>query len=111
MGNIVIDLLEKHYPGIRSQVEAIDVSTPVTAKRYTGNEQGSIMAWVPFSESEEVVEDLLGKHKMQLPGLQNFYMAGQWVSLGGLIRASSSGRHVIQYVCNHNKQKFKAFAS
>jgi hypothetical protein len=48
---------------------------------------------------------------MQLPGLRGFYMAGQWVGLGGLIRAASSGRFVVQFICKELGRDFKAWES
>jgi len=41
----VIEQLEKRFPGFKSQVEMIDVATPVTFRRYTGNWQGSFEGW------------------------------------------------------------------
>ena len=38
----VIGGLEKRLPGISEQIEVIDVSTPMTVERYTGNWQGSM---------------------------------------------------------------------
>jgi hypothetical protein len=33
--NAVISRLEKRFPGIKGQIEVMDVSTPVTYERYT----------------------------------------------------------------------------
>jgi len=33
---------ETHYPGIRNKVEMVDVATPLTYERYTGNWKGPI---------------------------------------------------------------------
>lgn len=43
IANLVKDQLEKVYPGIKDKIEVVDVSTPVTIERYTGNYKGSIM--------------------------------------------------------------------
>jgi phytoene dehydrogenase-like protein len=44
-----------------------------------------------------------------LPGLENFYMAGQWVEPGGSVpTAAMSGRHAIQIVCSKDMKKFVA---
>ena len=43
-----------------------------------------------------------------LPGLDNFYMAGQWVEPGGgLPTAAMSGRNVTQIVCKKDKRRFE----
>ncbi|MFC1979390.1 hypothetical protein ACFLVS_00715 [Chloroflexota bacterium] len=42
-----------------------------------------------------------------LPGLKNFYMAGQWVEPGGsLPYVAVSGRNVIQIICKQDKKSF-----
>ena len=33
---ILIDLLEQFYPGIKDDIEFVDVATPLTYERYTG---------------------------------------------------------------------------
>ncbi|WDV44632.1 NAD(P)/FAD-dependent oxidoreductase [Clostridiaceae bacterium M8S5] len=109
VGKYIIEFMDKKYPGLKEQVEYVDVSTPVTAVRYTANYKGSVMAWIPFADTEENVIPLVEKHHMKLPGLSNFYMAGHWVSLGGLVRSSASGRHVIQFLCRDENKEFRAF--
>jgi phytoene dehydrogenase-like protein len=42
-----------------------------------------------------------------LPGLDSFYMVGQWVEPGGgLPPAAQSGRNVIQVICKKDKKSF-----
>jgi phytoene dehydrogenase-like protein len=44
-----------------------------------------------------------------LPGLENFYMIGQWTTPGGgLPPAVSSGRHVVQLLCQQDRKPFRA---
>ncbi len=85
----VLERLEARYPGISSQVEMVDVATPYTWWRYTHNYKGAYMGWLMSSE-------LINTHiKKTLPGLSNFYMAGQWTTPGGGVTGSLySGRHV-----------------
>jgi phytoene dehydrogenase-like protein len=43
-----------------------------------------------------------------LPGLKNFYMAGQWVVPGGGVPPCLySGRHAVQLVCREDKKPFQ----
>jgi phytoene dehydrogenase-like protein len=80
-----------------------DVATPVTWERYTGNWRGSYEGWLPAPGS------LLKSMRKTLPGLQSFYMAGQWVEPGGgMPAAAMSGRNVIQIICKRDKVKFVA---
>ena len=42
-----------------------------------------------------------------LPGLTNFYMAGQWVEPGGSVPlAAMSARNVVQLICHEDGRKF-----
>jgi phytoene dehydrogenase-like protein len=97
----VIEHLEATYPGITGAIEAIDVATPLTTERYTGNYKGSIQGWgiSPETTSKGM--------KRTLPGLENFYMAGQWVSVGGgLPGVAPSGRDAIRIICHDDGKKF-----
>jgi phytoene dehydrogenase-like protein len=98
----VIDQMERRFPGFTGAVEAVDVATPVTTERYTGNWQGSIMAWATTTET-------MGREQMSrtLPGLENFYMIGQWVEGGGLPPVATSGRDVIRVVCHEDGRAFE----
>jgi len=109
--DFVQDFLERHYPGLRAQTEIVSISSPVTTERFTGNHAGSILAWKSFTEADDLVDELIDKHGMKLPGLAGFYMAGQWVAGGGLIRAASSGRFAVQFICREMKRTFQASES
>jgi phytoene dehydrogenase-like protein len=44
-----------------------------------------------------------------LPGLRNFYLAGQWVEPGGSLPLSAmSGRNAIQMICHQDGRPFVA---
>ena len=97
----VIKSLEKRFPGLANQVEMIDVATPLTWERYTGNWKGSFQGWLESSKT------LMMRMEKSLPGLGNFYMAGQWVEPGGSIpTAVMSGRNVMQIICRKDKKSF-----
>lgn len=72
--DILIDLLEQFYPGIRADLEYIDVATPLTYERYTGNWQGASCGWLLTKHTLPLA--IAGIRKT-LPGLDNFYMVGQ----------------------------------
>lgn len=44
--NLLIDQLEQIYPGIKADIELIDVATPLTYERYTGKWQGANCGWL-----------------------------------------------------------------
>jgi phytoene dehydrogenase-like protein len=101
LADAVIARLEKRFPGITGQIEVVDVATPVTYERYTGTWQGSYMGWA------DTTETMLKLMSRTLPGLGNFYMAGQWVHPGGGVPgAVTSGRHVMQVICKKDKRPF-----
>lgn len=107
----VCSFLERHHPGIAARIEIVDVATPVTNNRYTGNFEGSILGWKSFTESDDLLAKLVEEDRMRLPGLSGFSIAGQWISGGGLIRAASSGRFAAQFLCEELGVPFRAWES
>jgi phytoene dehydrogenase-like protein len=96
----ILRRLESLYPGITSQVEVIDVATPCTTWRYTRNREGSPMGWLPTPEA------IMTSIPRTLPGLRDFYMAGQWVVPGGGVPPSLiSGRHAVQLLCRRDRRR------
>jgi len=94
-------LLEKHFPGITRNIEVVDVATPVTDVRYTGVWKGSYEGFLPSSKN------LMSNLKPTLPGLNGFYMAGQWLAPGGgLPPAGQTGKWVVQLICKKEKKVF-----
>jgi phytoene dehydrogenase-like protein len=97
----VIRQLAKQFPGLETQVEMTDVATPMTYQRYTGVWKGAWEGWLLTTKSMSI------RMKKTLPGLENFYMAGQWVEPGGgLPPAAASGRQVIQLLCARDMKSF-----
>jgi phytoene dehydrogenase-like protein len=94
-------LLEKHIPEISGKIEVIDVATPLTDVRYTGVWKGSYEGFLPSSKN------LMSNLKPTLPGLDGFYMAGQWLAPGGgLPPAGQTGKWAIQLICKKEKKTF-----
>jgi phytoene dehydrogenase-like protein len=97
----VITALDRRFLGLAAKVEMYDVATPMTWERYTGNWRGSYEGWLPKPG------DFTKRMSKTLPGLDNFYMAGQWVEPGGgLPTAAMSGRNVTQIICKKDKRRF-----
>lgn len=104
VSDIVIDHLEKIYPGLRGQIEVVDEATPLSYERFTGNWQGSACGWLLTKRTMPMV--ILGMRKT-VPGLRNFTMAGQWVEPGGgLPLVAASGRNAIQMICREDGKRF-----
>jgi phytoene dehydrogenase-like protein len=97
----VIAILERRIPNLRPAIEVIDVSTPATIIRYTGNWKGSMEGWLirpgtrfrPFPNT--------------LPGLRRFLMVGQWIAPGGgLPSGLMTARPAIQAMCKQDGRPF-----
>ncbi len=93
--------IEAIYPGVSSQIEMTDMATPYTTWRFTRNYKGAYEGWLPTPETINT------QIKRTLPGLDSFYMAGQWVLPGGGVPPCLySGRHVVQILCKKDRKKF-----
>lgn len=98
----VIQILERHLPGVRERIEVIDVSTPATVIRYTGNWKGSQEGWLmrpggglkPFPNT--------------LPKLDGFYLIGQWIMPGGgLPSGPLTAKPAIKTICKRDHVPFE----
>lgn len=97
----LVAALETRWPGIRADIEMTDAATPLTWERYTGNRRGTFEGWLITPET------VMMTIKKTLPGLKNFYMAGQWVQPGGGVPTSAkSGRDVIEILCARDGKTF-----
>jgi phytoene dehydrogenase-like protein len=95
--------LEQIWPGISAQVEMVNVATPLTFERITGNWKGSIVGWKLTPEQATSVVP------RTLPGLGNFWMVGHWVFPGGGLPAGvSTAREVIWMQCRKDGKKFNS---
>jgi phytoene dehydrogenase-like protein len=97
----VIGVLDRRMPGIRGAIETVDVSTPATVIRYTGNWRGSQEGWL-FKPGE-------GMRMLPntLPGLDGFMMVGQWIMPGGgLPSGPMTARPAIKSICRHDHVRF-----
>jgi phytoene dehydrogenase-like protein len=103
IADAIVTQLAKRLPGIETQIEVTDVATPMTYQRYTGVWKGAWEGWLLTTKSMSL------RMKKTLPGLENFYMAGQWVEPGGgLPPSAASGRQVIQLLCARDMKTFVA---
>ncbi|OFV84201.1 MAG: hypothetical protein A2W26_13495, partial [Acidobacteria bacterium RBG_16_64_8] len=97
-----VKVLDRRFPGIADHLEVVDVATPTTFKRYTGNWRGSFEGWLPTPSN------LTSEMPRTLPGLDSFYLAGQWVAPGGgLPSGVMTGRQVTQLICKKDGRRFR----
>jgi prolycopene isomerase len=73
MADILIDQAEKTLlPGLRSAIDVIEIGTPLTNVRYTGNYRGAVYGFDQTLNNSG--QNRLG-HKTPI---KNLYLAGAW---------------------------------
>jgi phytoene dehydrogenase-like protein len=98
-----IRVFEERFPYAKGKIEVVDVSTPYTYTRYTGTWKGVYMGWMTTPEKSML------KTPGKLPGLKNFYLAGQWAnSSGGVPTGVVTGRWSLMRICKDDGKKFVA---
>jgi phytoene dehydrogenase-like protein len=101
----VINLLENKWSGVKASVEVVDVVTLHTWERFMGGTNG----WPNWPNKKfSIMSDIFGfGDRYTLPGLKNFYFAGQWAtSAGALLMNAISGKTVIKKICKQNGTRF-----
>ena len=100
-----IALLEPQFPGIRQQVEVVDVPTLLTWERYMGGTHG--FANTPV-KSGGIIGSLLGRGQLTaLPGIGNFHLVGVWATSAGALFANAlSGKKVVKTICKADGKRF-----
>ena len=68
---------EKLIPKLRSHIEVMDIATPLTYLRYTGNKNGAIMG---FRLSLKNIRNRIARYSTPV---KNLFVGGQWAELGG----------------------------
>jgi phytoene dehydrogenase-like protein len=103
--HLLIAQLERIYPGITADIEVVDVATPLTYERYTGNWQGSSCGWLLTKQTLPLTIKGIPK---TIPGFRNLYVIGQWVEPGGGVPiVAMSGRTIVQQICHEDRQIFR----
>ena len=84
-----------------SDLEIIDVATPITYERYTNAYKGSYMSFITTKKTKGMMTT------GYIKGLKNFIMTGQWLMPpGGLPIALYTGKHAAIRICKFDKKKF-----
>ncbi|MBW1683746.1 MAG: NAD(P)/FAD-dependent oxidoreductase [Deltaproteobacteria bacterium] len=72
-------------PNLERYVEVLEVATPVTLERYTGNRGGSFVGW------KWTPELAVQGHFSQQSPVENLFLCGHWVSPGGGVNFVMTG--------------------
>jgi phytoene dehydrogenase-like protein len=104
IAGLIIRLLDQRFPGIAEQVEVTDVATPLSFERFTGNWKGSFEGWLITPKNAHT---MMKPMSQTIPGLNNFYMCGQWVEPGGGLPTSvMSARRLMKLICREDGKLF-----
>ncbi len=80
-------------PNLREHIELMDIATPITHRRYTGNKEGSIMAGRPTRAN------MRNKVAHYLTPVENLLLCGHWAEYGGgvpiAVRAGSNSAMLV----------------
>ena len=96
---VMITALDEKLGKIKEAVEVMDVATPATYNRYTGNWKGSAQGWFPG-------RNLIAASpvKTELPRLKNFYYTSHWsIPGGGLPSVIKSSHDLAQIIKTKSK--------
>jgi len=77
LADILIKRAQKFVPNLSSYIETIEIATPLTMERYTGNYKGAIYGW-----SQVISQSGLDRLRAQTP-IKNLYLSGAWTRPGG----------------------------
>lgn len=103
----VIDLLQARFPGLREEIEVVDVATPMTTERYTGNAVSYEITPLAMLRALFSSRGL----SLILPGLENFYMVGQWAGFPSIPNVAAMGRNAIRSICRDDWRYFETSVS
>ncbi|MBD2232272.1 phytoene desaturase family protein [Phormidium tenue] len=102
---MLIGRMEEFYTGLGAAVENMEVTTPLSYEKLTGNWQGASCGWLLTKDTLPLM--IKGVPK-RLPGLDSFYMVSQWTEPGGSLPiVALSGRNMIFEICREDGRAFE----
>ncbi len=98
----MVDVLDEKIGNVKDCLEIMDVATPATYHRYTGNWKGSAQGWFP---SKNLIAST--PVSSELPGLKNFFYSNHWATPGGGLPVVIKSAHdLAQNLCLKHKYKY-----
>ncbi len=98
----LIRRIVKEFPELDGRIELLDCWTPLTYNRYCNAYHGSYMGFVTTVGNKQM------KFKGIVKGVDDLYIAGQWVmSPGGLPIAVISGKFAVQRILKKQKRNIE----
>ena len=107
VADILLDRIEsKLKVDVRSHIVYLDIATPITHQRYTGNRAGTMMGAKPGKENMQA------KIAHYRTPIKNLYLGGHWAELGGgipiAVRAAVNSSLLL--LKKHKKEAFNLLA-
>ena len=105
IADVIAGRLQKRFPSFKAQIEVFDVVTPISVEHWTSAYRGSCVPYpAPKHIAKEVAKNGVSK---KLPGLQRFYMVGQWAgAVYSTNQVSSMGRDLVRQLCKRDSKEF-----
>ncbi|PWL39321.1 NAD(P)/FAD-dependent oxidoreductase [Flagellimonas aquimarina] len=97
VAQILLQRLEKQFPGIRESIEYYEVATPKTIERFTSNTDGSVYG---FAQSKEQSGTKRFRNNFLIP---NLYFASAWAFPGGGFEGSIMAGFLAALQMNRDK--------
>lgn len=97
VAQILLQRLEKQFPGIRESIEYYEVATPKTIERFTSNTGGSVYG---FAQSKEQTATKRLRNNFLIP---NLYFASAWTFPGGGFEGSIMAGFLAALQMNRDK--------
>ncbi|MCL2061778.1 MAG: NAD(P)/FAD-dependent oxidoreductase [Firmicutes bacterium] len=97
----IIEFIESMIPELHGKIRLLDVATPLTYERYCSAYKGSWMSYAPTSQSKGLM------HKGKIRGIDNLFMAGQWLLPPGGLPLAISGKWAIQRIAHKEKMDWR----
>ena len=99
IANLLIKRVEKIIPNLSSYIEKLEVATPLTMERYTGNYKGAIYGW-----SQLISQSGIRRLDVKNPYIKNLYLASAWTRPGGgFSGVMYAGEHVAETILKDEK--------
>jgi all-trans-retinol 13,14-reductase len=77
IAKIILSRVEKRFPGFSANIEEMEIGTPVTMEKYTGNPEGAV-----YGACQRVSQSNLFRFPNEIKK-RNLYFTGAWVNPGG----------------------------
>jgi len=103
VAGVIIQRISPWFPMLEDRVEVMNISTPPTVERFTGNRYG----WQAGPPKENAAEIMRKGLSRTLPGLERFHMVGQWASAQlGISSVAIQARSFIKGLCRQARKRF-----